>query len=684
MQEGQGWNGRYDVRTDAVCVYGVDDSLPERVASWRARGYSVFLMTGLAWGHYQDFLDGHWDGKDHWDEAQRHADGTPKLHGTVIPYMTPSKAYADYLGQLLRQALNAGVEAIFLEEPEYWAYTGYGPGFERAWYDRYNTPYRNPAADAGTFLMGSRLKYTLYTDLIQTLSDLVHRHPGTGAATPGRCYVATHSLLNYAHNRIVSPMHAIRGIPCDGYILQVWSHTARSQVMYEGVRGEHIFEVAFLEYGSGLELTRGADRDLWFLADPVEDSPKYGWDRYRSGYETTVAASLFYPGVYLYEVMPWPSRVFTGRYPKRPDGPAGDPIPADYAAELLAIANALSDMPSGSEQLDSGTHGIGMLTADSLMFRRAGPDQDDPELSAFYGLALPPLMVGMPVRPISLETVAQCGIPVDIRVLLLSYDGMTPPSAEAHEAIAGWTRAGNALLLFGAANGPYETAPGWWNQGESTIGPWPHLHALLGITGDPGLWRSGTGVVLVEPEGPIALARAAGGANLVRARLRQAMAALGETAPPYHEQGYLVMKRGRYVVAAALYGAPVDEEGYALRLGGTFVDMFDGTLSIRESVNLRPGDTTVLLDLQRLPFDQACVVAASGRVSDAAADDSTLRFRLTGPINTPAVARLRLPRSPREVTAIGEPLDVRWDDLSRTVLIRHHNSPDGVSFAASW
>ncbi|MDB5058379.1 MAG: hypothetical protein JWO59_1851, partial [Chloroflexi bacterium] len=434
FQEGQPYNPRFDLRTDAVIVYGIDESLPTRIADWRARGYHVHLMTGLAWGEYQDYLLGRWDGQVHWDNAQRLADGTPKQHGQDIPYMVPCESYGAYLESLLKVAIEAGVEAVFLEEPEFWSFTGYGPGFEQAWLARYGTPYRDPDSDPEAFSLAAELKYVLYRDLIERLCNAVKRESAARPGGPIPCYVATHSLLNYAHNRIVSPMSSLREIQhCDGVIVQTWSHTARSQALYEGVRSERMFEVAFLEYCSGLELARDTKRHTWFLADPVEDSPDYGWDRYRSGYETTIAASLFFPAVGAYEVMPWASRIFTGRYPRRRDRPPGDTIPAHYASELLAVANALSNMPGGPVIWDCGTRGIGVLTADSLMFRRGGPDQDDPELSAFYGLALPPLMAGMPVRPVSLETVATIGVPPNLRVLLLSYDGMTPPNAAAHE-----------------------------------------------------------------------------------------------------------------------------------------------------------------------------------------------------------------------------------------------------------
>ncbi|HWE64884.1 MAG TPA: hypothetical protein VHB98_24485, partial [Chloroflexota bacterium] len=102
VQESRPYDPRYDVRSDAVAIYGVDASLPERLAAWRAHGYHVQLMTGLAWGEYQDYLLGRWDGQAHWDEAQQRADGTPKQHGPDTPYMVPTAGYAAYLEERLR------------------------------------------------------------------------------------------------------------------------------------------------------------------------------------------------------------------------------------------------------------------------------------------------------------------------------------------------------------------------------------------------------------------------------------------------------------------------------------------------------------------------------------------------------------------------------------------------------
>ena len=48
-----------------------------------------------------------------------------------------------------------------------------------------------------------------------------------------RCYVPTHSLLNYAHWHIVSPESSLAQLKgCDGYIAQVWTGTSRTPNVY--------------------------------------------------------------------------------------------------------------------------------------------------------------------------------------------------------------------------------------------------------------------------------------------------------------------------------------------------------------------------------------------------------------------------------------------------------------------
>ncbi len=169
FQEGQPWFGGFDVQADMAIAYRVSDTLRDRLVGWKAHGYRAGLMTGLAWGHYESYLSGKWDGHDHQDEAQCMAEAKPRLHGPGIPYMVPGDSYARYLGELLGQAIEAGAEAIFLEEPEFWSGARYGPAFERAWFARYGAPLLDPSADARTWTMGGELQYALYTDLIDRL-----------------------------------------------------------------------------------------------------------------------------------------------------------------------------------------------------------------------------------------------------------------------------------------------------------------------------------------------------------------------------------------------------------------------------------------------------------------------------------------------------------------------------------
>src|SRR5437879_3405755 len=70
FQTSQSWSPAGNLPADVAMVYGIGRNLPERVQSWRERGYRVHLMTGVSWGTYQDYLYGRFDRVNHEDEAQ--------------------------------------------------------------------------------------------------------------------------------------------------------------------------------------------------------------------------------------------------------------------------------------------------------------------------------------------------------------------------------------------------------------------------------------------------------------------------------------------------------------------------------------------------------------------------------------------------------------------------------------
>ena len=78
-------------------------------------------MTGVSWGQYQDYLYGRFDGVNHEDEAQTDRKGNKISHGGDVYYMCPGTNFGKFLCVGVQRALDAGAEAIHLEEPEFWA-----------------------------------------------------------------------------------------------------------------------------------------------------------------------------------------------------------------------------------------------------------------------------------------------------------------------------------------------------------------------------------------------------------------------------------------------------------------------------------------------------------------------------------------------------------------------------------
>jgi hypothetical protein len=131
FQDPRPYTAAYDLRNDFVMVYGTHASRVPALQSWVDQGYVPHLMTGIAWGDYQDFKD--INGRDIMSLAQMEANGKEKLHGPRVPYVVPSVEFADYLTAKLKPMIDAGVLAIHLEEPEFWADTGFSPAFAREW-----------------------------------------------------------------------------------------------------------------------------------------------------------------------------------------------------------------------------------------------------------------------------------------------------------------------------------------------------------------------------------------------------------------------------------------------------------------------------------------------------------------------------------------------------------------------
>ena len=698
-----------DFATDFAMVYGTDDTMPTRVREYREAGYVVHLMTGIAWGNYNDYLDGSFDGQTHWDEGQRDRNDGPINHGVMttneVPYMVPTESFVTYLIDRLKRAVDAGVEAIHMEEPEFWDEGGYSPAFQREYEAFYGEKWRPQHTDVDARYKAGRLKTYLYTRAIARISrELKEYAPGL------RFYVPTHSLVNYCQWKILSPEAELIGIPTvDGCIAQVWTGTSRCRNVFEGRLRERTFENAYLEYGVMQELVKGTGRRMWFLHDPIEDDPNHTWDDYRYNYEKTVAASLLHPLVHHYEVVTWPRRVFEGSYTKLQDGgdekkkadirAGAQPIPADYATELATIFHLCGDMDQPQWAFEGGISGVGVLMSDSALYQRTFPDGvvtgerltdpiyfDPAEIGEdrsklldfiqticfpqFHGLAMPLLKWGLPIRPVQLDNVTRFDDYLsDCRFLVLSYEFLKPSGAEVNEALVRWIREGGSLFYVGDGSDPYHGAKLWWQQ-EGFRTPAEHLFEAAGLGREPeeGSYNLGAGRIHILKECPARLCLKKALSDSYRERIR---AALAEAGIVWNYRNDLTLRRGPYIISGVM-DESCSEAPRVFR--GRFVDLKAEALPILTEKTVAPDQCTLLVDLDRVEGTK--ILGTSARVENWEEGEDSLRFTLRTADKIRSYTRIRLEKAPKEVIFPGT---WQWDEESGTLLLSYGSDGSTVS-----
>jgi hypothetical protein len=697
FQTSNPWKPVTDVRADVAIVYSVKDhhgkaemTFEKRVQTWRDRGYDTHFMSGIAWGEYQDYFTGEWDGKWHLDEGQVTQKGDTIWHGRMVPYIVPSMNFIAYMKEkVIKRVIDAGIDAIYLEEPEFWARAGYSEAFKREWKDYYGFEWRPQHESAENTYLSNKLKYHLYYRAVEECFSYAKAY-GKSKGMDVRCYVPTHSLVNYSQWMIVSPEASLASLPSvDGYIAQVWTGTSREPNYFNGREKERVFETAFLEYGSMESMTAPTGRKMYFLTDPIEDWPR-DWVDYKKNYQATFAAQLLYPMVADYEIMPWPDRIYEGLYRTSADSEEKERIPRFYSTQMQVMINTLNDMPL-SENKVSGSQGIGILMSNSMMFQRFPTHQgyEDPQLSNFYGQALPLLKRGVPVKSVHIENVGFDRTWEDLKILIMSYSSMKPMAQNAHDAIAEWVKGGGVLVYCGRDSDPFQTVPEWWNtDGNQFKAPSEDLFQKLGLKApfDAGEFNYGKGKVVILRNDPkeFVLAENQDGdfvstiQRLYDSRSKQR---------GLEFKNHFSLSRGPYEIISVV---DENEDKTPFIAKGKFIDLFDPEIPVLDQKIVHPGEQAFLYNIRSVKNPKTPqVLATAARIYDEQVTGNSYSLVVKSPLNTTNVMRILLPEKTKtmEITdSTGAPLQVEstWDEASMTQFLSFENSPEGIRVKLGW
>ena len=689
------WKPVTDVRSDVAIVYGTSDrpgmTFEQRVQSWRDHGYTVHFMTGIAWGGYQDYFTGQWDGINHLGEGQVTAAGDTIWHGRMTPYLVPTASFIKYMNEKhIKRVIDAGIDAIYLEEPEFWARSGYSSAFKAEWQKYYGFPWRAPHESPENTYLSNKLKYHLYYNALNEVFTYAKAY-GKSKGMTVRCYVPTHSLVNYSAWKIVSPEASLASLPCvDGYIAQVWTGTSREKTYFNGSEKERVFENAFLEYGSMESMTRPTGRKVFFLTDPIEDWPR-DWADYKKNYQATFTAQLLYPMVDNYEVMPWPDRIYEGLYKTSANSDQKERIPRFYSTQMQIMVNSLNQIPK-SDNLVNGSSGIGVVMANSLMFQRfpTHGGYEDPQLSNFYGQTFPLLKRGVPVSIVHLENVSYPETWKDIKVLILSYSNMKPLTANVHQYISEWVKNGGTLIYCGRDNDPFQTVQEWWNTGTfSYQSPSEHLFEIMGLEKSPkeGQYSYGKGSISIVRQDPKEFILETNKDSHFVDVVKQSYEQKAKAGDLVFKNNFL-LSRGPFEIISVM-DESVSAEPYILK--GKLIDLFDPKLPVLDEKLVNPGEQAYLYNIGKVSNPKTPqVLAAASRVYDENIVKRGYSFVTKSPLNTSNVMRVLLPAAPKKCTISNNEGQVlngsvwKWDDNSKTCLLNFENNPEGVKVEFEW
>src|SRR3990172_250272 len=483
FQTNTAYDERLAIAVDGVIVHRHGGEFTQAMQSWRDNGFTVGRMFFADSDAANAYWTGKLDGTERPQDVERDQEGKVVLCSGVRPYMLPTEGWIRYLEEMTDASLAAGAAAILPEEPLAHVFTGYEKSFAELWLGRYGQPWEPQHASARARFLTAQLKNELYIKLEERLLKRTlqfEKASGKNAAF----VLPIHSLYSNIAAQLVAPLGTSTGLAgIDGYIGQIWTGPVNWALgCYDSPRKD-FFTSAYVLYDYFTQLTVESDKKLWLLVDPVEDNPSHEWSQFAQWYKHCIAAMLLMDEVDSYEIMPWPDRIFLPGYGTG----GGTPAPEDYRITILAVTQALQEIPTGDKWLaqspagnSSVSDGIGVAIADTLMWQRL----EHPRLQGVYSLLLPLVERGIPVSSFLLERLDDRAYLSRFNVIVLSYESFKPLDASINNGLAEWVKAGGSLIILGGDGDELDQTSGFWWRDLGFKSPLSHLLAQLKSGGE--------------------------------------------------------------------------------------------------------------------------------------------------------------------------------------------------------
>ena len=298
----------------------------------------------------------------------------------------------------------------------------------------------------------------------------------------------------------------------------------------------------------------------------------------------------------------------------------------------------------------------------------------------FYGMALPLLKGGLPIRPVQLENVTRYpGYLDNYKMLVLSYEFMKPLTADVNVALVNYVSEGGILVYVGDSLDPFHNIKSWWNTGKVKYPTaLEHMLTLMGISEDAsdGVYNFGKGKFMLMRTSPADLCVKKDLAAAFRNKV-------SELLDIPLDKNYISLRRGEYYLTSVMDECE-DEKPFVHK--GNFIDMLDIDFKpVKEKVVDVCG-SAILYDLDFIKDKEYEIIGTSIRPTLFESDTEGFRFEGTGAVCNASV-RLKLPKAPQSVSAkidAVEPCDgvegIRdidvsfdWDESTSTVLFKFKN-----------